>query len=332
MELKGTNILVTGASGFLGGRIVEILCRNDCRVRALVRNTSNANRLRLLPVQLTVGELSDPPSLRKALEGCGAMIHCAGKVTDWGSRDEFYRANVQGTKNLMEACLASGVTRAVVLSSLTVLGIPRREEHFDESSSYDPNPRSYYPESKIAAEKIALASRAKGLSVVIVRPAGIWGPGDPVFFPRLRALAERGWLCRVGGGGNKLGMSYVDNVAEGAMCAIEAENPGPVYHIVDQKSVTSATLMARIAEIAGWKMRSFGLPYWVLYGAASLLEAGYRLLRVSASPALTRYGLRLFACDGRYSCQKARSELGYTGRVNFDEGLRRLAGWIGTIG
>lgn len=332
MELKGNNILVTGASGFLGGRIVEILCQNHCHVRALVRKTSNLKRLQPLPVELAVGELSQIDSLKKAVQGRDVVVHCAGKVTDWGSRDEFFKVNVQGTKNLLDAGFAAGVKRAVMISSLTVLGIPRREVVLDESSPFDRRPRGYYNESKIEAEKVAREYRDKGLPTVIVRPAGIWGPGDPVFYPRLEALARRGWLCRIGSGNNVLGMSYVDNVAEAVASAIEADNPGPLYHIVDNEAATSATLMARVAALAGWQMRSFGMPYWVLLGAASFLEYGHRLMRTSSPPPLTRYGLRLFACNGRYASDKAKRELGYAGRVGFEEGLRRLAGWIGTIG
>jgi nucleoside-diphosphate-sugar epimerase len=332
LELKGKHILVTGASGFLGGRIAEILCRNDCRVRALVRKTSDVTHLRPLPVELAVGELSHKESLERAALRQDVMIHCAGRVTDWGSRSQFFDTNVQGTRNLLEAGLGAGIKRVVMISSLTVLGLPRRRREYDELSPFDPSPEGLYNESKIEAERVAMDFRGKGLDVVIVRPAGMWGPGDPVFFPRLKALARRGWLCRIGKGDNELGMSYVDNVAEAVSLAIEAERPGPLYHIVDSESTTSAALMSRIAGIAGWKMRSFGVPYGVLFAAASLLEAGHRLLRTSAPPPLTRYGLRLFACNGRYNSRKAKRELGYEGRVGIEEGLRRLARWIGANG
>lgn len=323
---------MTGASGFLGGRLAEIMCRNDCRVRALIRESSDRSALNRLPVQLAVGELTDPRSMGNAVAGCDAVVHCAGKVTDWGRRDEFFHVNVHGTRNLLEACLAAGVKRVVIVSSLTVLGVPRRQRQFDESSPYDPNPRSFYAESKIETEKIALSYRTQGVSVVIVRPAGIWGPGDPVFLPRIGALAERGWLCKIGRGDNQLGMSHVDNVADGALRVIEAENPSPVYHIVDRESVTSAVLMTRVAEIAGWRMRPYGLPYWLLYGIATLLESGYRVARKVSPPALTRYGIRLFACDGRYTSRKARQELGYEGKIGFDEGIRGMADWMASTG
>ena len=323
---------MTGASGFLGGRIAEILCRSDCRVRVLVRKTSDTTRLRSLPVELAEGDLSDPDSLEQASRGMDATVHCAGRVTDWGSRKQFFAANVQGTRNVLEAALKAKIQRVIIVSSLTVLGLPRWRMQFDESSAFDPSPDGYYNESKIEAEKVAMEFRDRGLEVVIMRPAGIWGPGDPVFYPRLRALAQLGCLCRIGKGNNVLGMSYVDNVAEAVSLAIAAESPDLLYHIVDREAATSAALMARIAGIAGWKMRPFGLPYSVLFAAAAVLECWHRWLGTATPPPLTRYGLRLFACNGRYNSHKAKADLGYVGHVDFKEGLGRLAQWIEASG
>ena len=168
--------LVTGASGFLGSSLVAALCAHGVRVRALVRPTSKLRRLSGLGAEIVRGDVCDLASLREAARGQQIVFHAAAKVPDWGPRREFFRVNLQGTRNVVAACQDASVGRLVHVSSMTVLGLPRRGAAVDEQSPYDPSPHDAYTASKIQAERLVLeANGQRGLSTVAIRPGAIWG-------------------------------------------------------------------------------------------------------------------------------------------------------------
>ena len=156
--------LVIGASGFLGGSLVAALCGRGVKVRGLVRTTSDLRRLAGLGAEIVRGDVCDPASLREAARGQQVVFHAAAKVPDWGPRREFFRVNLDGTRNLVAACQDAGVERLVHVSSLTVLGLPRQGAAVDEQSPYDTSPHDAYTASKIAAEKICLRRMASTIS------------------------------------------------------------------------------------------------------------------------------------------------------------------------
>ena len=172
--------LVTGASGFLGGNLVAALCGRGVKVRALVRSTSDLRRLAGLGAEIVRGNVCDSASLREAARGQQVVFHTAAKVPDWGPRREFFRVNLDGTRNLVAACQDASVERLVHVSSMTVLGLPRHGAAVDEQSPYDPSPKDAYTASKIAAEEIVLAANGqRDLSTVAIRPGAIWDRAIP---------------------------------------------------------------------------------------------------------------------------------------------------------
>ncbi|MBK9967250.1 MAG: NAD-dependent epimerase/dehydratase family protein [Holophagales bacterium] len=320
-------VLVTGATGFLGGRLTAALVSRGYRVRALSRRTSGLDALERLGVEVVRGDLADQLSLVRAANGVGLVFHAAGRVSDWGPRDAFLRANAEGTRNVVAACQQAGVRRLVHLSSLTVLGLPRDGRVISEETPPAlPASGDFYTESKLAGERsVREAHGLHGLSTTVVRPGAIWGPGDPNVVPRIVRLLRRGAMPYVSGGRNLLGLSYVDNLVLGLILAGQTDAAaGQLYHVTDGEEITAHEAIDAIADALRVERPRVSLPYWAVLGAAALVEASASVLRSSHPPPLTRYGVRFVSCHARYDVGKARRELGYEPVVSFREGVERL--------
>jgi nucleoside-diphosphate-sugar epimerase len=324
--ITGISALVSGATGFLGGHLLAKLRENGFRLRALARQTSNIANLIRPGVDIIEGDIADRQSLRRAMAGQQLVFHTAGKVSDWGSRQEFWQANVEGTANVIAACREAGVKRLIHVSSLTVLGLPRSGSWVDEQTPLTDSVRDFYTISKIAGERLVRKAHGKGgLETVVIRPGVIWGPGDTTILPRLAALLRRGRLIFIGRGANHLGLSHVENLSQGLiLAALTPSAAGQIYHLTDGEEITARTAFCALAVALGVPPPRFALPFPVVYFLAALLERTARLKNATTPPALTRYGVRLIACDSRYDISKAQKELGYRPLLTFRQGIATL--------
>ena len=325
---SGCPVLVTGATGFLGGHLAAGLVQRGFQVRALTRQSSDLTRLAQAGAEVVVGDLTDGPSLARAAAGQKLVFHTAGRVSDWGTREEFWQANVEGTAAVVSACQAAGVERLVHLSSLTVLGLPRDGRVVDEDAQYGPVlPGDFYTETKAEAERrVRQAHGQKGLATTVIRPGAIWGPGDTVIMPRVMRLLRRGLMPYIDQGRNLLGLSYVDNLVQGiALSAVTPRAAGRLYHLTDGEEITARTALDELAAALGVGRPRWSLPYWLVYAFAAAVEAQAKAVGKKTPPALTRYGVRFVSCDCRYDLSRARGDLGYSPGISFREGARRLA-------
>jgi nucleoside-diphosphate-sugar epimerase len=324
--VTGVSALVSGATGFLGGYLLARLREKGFRVRALARPTSDSAGLVHQGVAICAGDVADRESLRRAMAGQQLVFHTAGKVSDWGSRQEFWQANVQGTANVISACREAGVKRLIHVSSLTVFGLPRSGARVDEQTPPAAAVRDSYTSSKIAGERLVREAHGRdGLETVVIRPGVIWGPGDTTILPRLAALLRRRQLVFVGRAANQLGLSHVENLSQGLiLAALAPAAAGQVYHMTDGEEITARAAFAALAAALGVAPPRFALPFPVVYFLASFLEGAARLRHAAAPPALTRYGVRLVACDSRYDISKAQNELGYRPLLTFRQGITTL--------
>jgi len=330
--VTGVHALVSGATGFLGAHLARLLVRQGYRVRVLAHKRRPAEDLAAQGVEGSVevveGDLLDPASLARATSGQRIVFHTAGKVSDWGPREEFFAVNVEGTRKLLAACRQTGVARLVHVSSLTVLGLPRTGELITEETPYAAV-RDPYSASKAEGERLVREADAGGgqggLETTIIRSGVIWGPGDATFVPRMAALLRKRAFPLIGGGRNLIGLSHVENLARGLILA--AGSPaaaGQVYHLTDGEEITARQAIEAIANACGAPPSRVSLPFWAVYGAAALVEGAARLARRTTPPPVTRYAVRLMACDCRYDIGKARRELGYRPTVTFRDGVAGL--------
>jgi nucleoside-diphosphate-sugar epimerase len=248
-------VLVTGATGFIGSRVAEILkLRDGWDVRAIVHNPANASRLARLPIEMVQGDLKDDEKVRRMVDGCQAVVHCA-VGTAWGQRKEIFAVTVDGTRRLAAAALATGAERLVHLSTISIFGDDlHMTGTIDETTPVRPTKGSEYGESKAAAERAVLAAAGRGLAAVVLRPARVYGPNSRIFINRpVQAIAKRQFRF-IGSPDVPADMVYVDNVVEAIVRSLAAPASaarGEVFTISEGNPITWRAFYEYFAERLG---------------------------------------------------------------------------------
>jgi dihydroflavonol-4-reductase len=319
--------LVTGASGFVGSAVVRALIGEGRRVRVLLRPTSDRRNVADLPVEISIGALEDRASLAAALAGCGALFHVAADYRLWvRDPDVMYRANVEGTRALMEAALAAGVERIVYTSSVAVLGLKDDGSAADETTpSTLADMIGPYKRSKFLAEEaVRELVRDKRLPAVIVNPSTPIGPRDLKPTPTGRMIVEAASGRMPAYVDTGLNLVHVDDVAAGHLLAEQKGRIGERY-ILGGENLTLAQILRQIAALAGRKPPAFALPIAAVWPIAVVAEAVGRLR--DREPFVTRDGLRMARHKMFFSSDKAKRELGYHPRPA-EQGLADAVAWF----
>jgi predicted dehydrogenase/nucleoside-diphosphate-sugar epimerase len=257
-------VLVTGATGFIGCRVVELLhLREGWQVRALVHRPGRCGRLARLPVEMVIGDLASRNGLEKAADGCDAVIHCA-YGTAWGDRRAIFAATVQGTRDLAEAALAAGVRRFIHLSTAAVHGTAVTGD-LDEASPIAPG-RDDYAESKGRAEQEIARAARRGLSTVVLRLGNVYGPFSGPYTIRPVQHLRQGIPVLLGDGLNPSNTVYVDNVVEAILRSLAAPDDlvnGQTFTIGDDDGLSWRAYHLHYAEALGLQMRSVPVEVFV---------------------------------------------------------------------
>lgn len=261
--LPGTRpgrVLVTGATGFIGSRVAEVLTlKYGWEVRALVHNPGNASRLARLPVEMIQGDLHQDDKVRRLVEGCQAVVHCA-VGNSWGQRQENYATTVEGTRRLAEASLAAGVGRMVHLSTISVYGNDGAMTGvMDESTPMKPKEGGEYGRNKAAAERAIRAVCRKGLSAVILRPARVYGPYSRIFVTRPIQGIAAGRFRWIYDPDAAADVVYVDNLVDAIVCSIHADDcqvRGEAFAISEENPITWRKFYEYFAERLGIELNA----------------------------------------------------------------------------
>ena len=323
-RIGARRVLVTGASGFIGGWIVRGLHERGYAVRALYRRERPPEPLAALAasgVELLRGDLSREGEVRSAARGEEAVVHAAGLATDWGPAELFFRQNVESTSRLLAASRAAGCRVFLYLGSAAVHGFGPHHRSTEEGPYYAPV--SAYQISKHQAEEAVLAANAPGFRTAVLRPANVYGPGDTTTFYRLLAGQERGIRAILSRGRRLTSVVYIEDLLQAVVLALESEAAaGQVFNITSGEQVSWGELMGYSATLLGvhpW----LELPLPLGRALAALLSGVYRLLGIRRDPPLTPYRWAHVAYDFDFSIEKARRLLGYRPQVDWREGLRR---------
>jgi nucleoside-diphosphate-sugar epimerase len=319
--------LVTGATGMVGSHLVERLVEREDEVRTMVRDLPRAEFLSPPEVELVQGALEDAESLERAAQGVEIVYHCAARVAlpYQGNREEIFRANVEGTKNILEASVRVGVRRFVFVSSVAVYG------DIDEPivrEDHPLQPRGPYAESKVLAEGLVRDFAARGLETVILRPCVIYGPRDRNFLPQIIETLPRRPFPLVGGGRQPLDMVYASDVAEALMLAgASREAVGRVYNVTDGETHTLRGIIEVFSRIVEVRPKLLVVPYPIAYALAAVSFLLSKLLRPGEDPLISPAAVAAMAKPHHYDISRIQQELGYEPQVSLEDGMRMAVDW-----
>jgi len=322
--------LVTGATGFVGSAVVRALLARGHPVRVLARPNSDRRNLAGLAVEIAEGAMEDPRSLARAVAGCRYVYHVAADYRIWvPDPAPMFRANVDGTRDLLTAALEAGAERVVYTSSVATLGLVAGGSADEETPSRLDDMIGPYKRSKFAAEEVARGlARERGLPVVIVNPSTPVGAGDikPTPTGRLIVEAARGQMPAFVDTG--LNIVHVDDVAEGHLAAAENGRIGERY-ILGGENLALAEILAGVAQAVGRRPPWLRVPHSVLFPVAIGAELAARV--TGRDPFVTLDGVRMSRKKMYFSSEKASRELGYTPRPA-REAIADAVSWFGANG
>jgi nucleoside-diphosphate-sugar epimerase len=323
-------VLLTGATGFVGSHVAEALVSRGDTVRTLARAGSATALVESLGVQVVRGDLTDAEALKRAVEGCDVVVHCAAKVGDWGPVDGYRAVNVEGLRNLLDAVLGRPLSRFVHVSTL---GVYAARHHYgtDETEPLPSDHIDGYTQSKVEAERLALQyHRKQKVPVTILRPGFVYGPRDRTVLPRLVDRLKERSVIYIARGRFALNTVYVGNVADAVLLAIDAPAEvcvGEVFNITDGEFVSKRKFFETVADGLGLKRPRGSVPVWLARFMANWRESVFRRKNKPHPPRITQAQLKFAGLNLDFSIAKARTKLGYTPRVLFDEGMKKALEW-----
>lgn len=327
---SATRILVTGASGFLGGYLTRDLLQHGFAVFASGRNRDILNRL-VDDSHVVQGDLAHLAGLRLPVD---TVIHGAALSTPWGPWRDFAAANVDGTASVIEFARRNGVRRVVHISSPSVYAAARDRLGIREHEVDSRRPLTSYIRSKLLAERILQAAVADGSipELVIVRPRGLIGIGDTSLLPRMIEVERRAGIPLARNGANLIDITAVENVATALRLAItEGNGAGGVYNISNGDPRPFRALVEQLYAILGRTPRFRHLHRNVGYSLAAAAETVARLLPGQPEPPLIRYTYTTVSYSQTLDISRARRELGYHPEVTLDEALDRVGSHLATV-
>lgn len=304
--------LVTGATGFIGGRLTERLLEAGVAVRALVRDPGKAAQLAARGVDLIQGDVTDADSLRRAVAACQVIFHCAALMHDAPvSAEEYRRVNVGGVRNLLEAASAATVERFIYVSSIAVYGVSPKEN----TTEADPQVRCGIPylDTKIEAEEIAFQfHRERKLPLTVIRPANVYGPRSGAWTVWLIEMIKAGKIILVDDGCGMANQVYLDNLIDGMLlAACHDQAIGEAFIISDGARTDWKGFLGYYARLLGCALPS--VP------KSQAISPPFNLSRAEAD---------LWTQTGTFDITKAKTLLNYEPRVSLAEGMRRTEQWL----
>jgi nucleoside-diphosphate-sugar epimerase len=322
-------VAVTGASGLVGSHLAEHLVGKGYNVVAMSRNAPTEKCLNSIggPGSLTLKavDVNDKQALENAFAGCDVVVHAAGTVDPYGSRESIFKTNVEGTRSALAAARAVGVKQFIFVSSLSVITGQGDQFDVDESAELKPCGESY-ADSKVEAERLVMSEPpTSALKVTAVRPGFIYGPREKAWMPRLINSIGTGKAMLIGGGVKETNVIYVGNLSQAIENALLNANAfGQVFNLTDGERITKKQLFDAIADGLSLPRVTKQIPVPVARFACEMISSFAPMLPVEKQRSLARFSraaFRLAGVNQGFSVKKAEKELNYVNRVPFKVGM-----------
>ena len=307
MNDSGRTAFVTGGSGFIGGKLIRRLVKDGWRVRALARSDTAAQKVS-----------------QAGAEGADVAFHAAAHLGDWGKREEFERANVQGTRNVIDASRAAGARRFVHVGTEAALMAGQPLVNTNEDAPLRPDSKALYSATKAQAEQVVRAANDGSLETIVIRPRLVWGDGDTTILPGLVAAVRKGRFAWIGGGTHRTSTTHVDNVIEGLVLGAERGRPGGVYFVTDGDPIVFREFVTELLGTQGVDPGDRNMPEALAKAMAAGSEGIWRTFRLGGTPPITRIAYWLSAQECTLDISRARDELGYEPVRSRAEGMQEL--------
>lgn len=313
-------VLVTGAGGMTGRALAAALIARGDTVTLLQRRPSGLDTAEVL------GDIADAELVRRAVTGHDAVLHLAAKVDIVGPWAEYQRVNVDGTRSVLAACRAGGVSRLVYVSSPSVAHAGTALVGAGAAPADPLNARSNYARSKAMAELLALAADGPEFAVLSLRPHLIWGPGDTQLVQPIIDRARSGRLPLIGGGTALIDTTYVDNAVQALIAGLDACGPvhGQALVVSNGEPRPVAEILRRVCAAAGVPGPRGRVPLPIARAAGTVVEAAWRAARRPGVPPLTRFLAEQLGTAHWFDQRRTRTALNWTPSVSLDEGFVRL--------
>jgi nucleoside-diphosphate-sugar epimerase len=317
-------LFITGASGFVGGAFVKSFAKAH-EITAMSRTEKSDAKIRALgatPLRCELGEVRT-----EQLKGFDAVIHCAAYVEDWGNWDDYWRINVDGTKELLVAAKGADVRRFVHIGTEAALFHGQHMQNVDEHEPLALDSPYPYSQTKAHAEKAVREANdpQSGFTTIVLRPRMIWGEGDLTILPEVKAMVEKGTFAWIDGGRMKTSTTNIANLVHAMSLALTKGNGGQAYFILDAEGpVVLRDFMTKMMQAANIPVPARAVPGWLVRTIAYVGETTFRALNLAAKPPLTRFTANIMSRDCILTDAKARNEMGYTPPVTMEQGLETL--------
>ncbi|OKH52702.1 hypothetical protein NIES2101_13775 [Calothrix sp. HK-06] len=315
---------VTGGSGFVGGKMIQMLRERGYEVNALARSKQAATQVTALGASAVLGDLLSETVMIQGMEGCDVVFHVAGFLSIWGAYKAFYETNVLGTEYALAAANKAGVSRFVQIGAAASVFNHKPLSNIDELVPLQQPAFSPYIATKSIAEQKVLAANKTGFTTSVVRPSWIWGRGDHVL-PQLVKAVRTGQFIWINQGTYPYMTTHVTNVCHGAILAAEKSPGGQSYFLSDGDVVQFREWVTMLLKIEGVRPGKQSIPRWLAWNVAGFMEMVWKTTRRKDVPPITQTMVRLIGQELTFSDYKARTELGYMPIMNRDAGLAELA-------
>jgi nucleoside-diphosphate-sugar epimerase len=314
-------LFITGASGFVGGAIVQALASRFALL-ALSRSERSDAAIRALGATPVRGELGSVAT--ETIAGCEAVIHCAAFVKQWGTREHFWNANVEGTRQLLQAARQAGAQRFIHIGTEAALFHGQHMRDIDEQYPYPAHTPFLYSETKAAAEQLVLAANAPGFATLSIRPRFVWGPGDQTILPVLETMVRSGRFVWVDHGRAQTSTTHIANLVHAVELALERGAGGNAYFVTDDGTTQMHDFLTALLATRKLTPQEKSIPGWLARMLAAVTETMWRALGKTSDPPLTRLAASMMSRDCTIRTDKAQRELGYRPVISRSDGLKQL--------
>jgi 2-alkyl-3-oxoalkanoate reductase len=320
-------ILLTGGTGFLGLHLATRLLELGYQVKIMGRDFKNAQSLLSRGAIQVIADLRDEAAVISACQNCEVVIHAGAFSSPWGKLQDFEDINVGGTQAVLRGCKIHHLKRLIHISTPAVIFDGCDQINVPDTAPYASRHLSHYSFTKQKAEALVLSKKAE-LETIILRPKAIYGPGDTALLPRLIRIAKTGRLPQMGDGKNLVALTYVSDVVDAIVCALEKpiQSDFPVYTITGPENAVLWDVIKQVLEHFNVSINLYQMPEWLALKMANILEAWG--VFTGREPPLTRYTVALLARHQTYDISRAINDLGYSPKVPISQGLKAtLKSW-----